>query len=103
MSARMTVGREAQVGDPVALDDRPEPVGAGVIGRALVEDQPGAEEQRPGDRPRAHHPAEVGEPEQRVARAQVEAVGEVLGALDREAAVDMDRALRPAAWCPRCR
>ena len=47
------------------------------------------------DRPRAHHPAEVGEPEQGVATPEIELVGEVLRALDREAPVDVDGALRP--------
>ena len=87
---------DAEMGDPMTRHERPQPAGVGPVGRALVDDQPRAEQQRPADRPRAHHPAEVGEPAQRVARAQVERVGEVLGGLDREAAVDVDGALRLA-------
>ena len=80
----------------MALDQRPEAVGAGEVRCALVEHEPRAEQQRPRDRPGTHHPAEVREPEQRVAAAEVELVGQVLRALDREAAVHVDRALRPA-------
>ena len=75
---------------------RPQAVRSGEVRRALVEHQPGAAQERPGDRPGAHHPAEVGEPEEAVAGAEVEVVGEVLRGLDREAAVDMDGALGPA-------
>ena len=82
--------------DPVAGGDRPDPVGPREVRRALVHHEPGAEEQRTGDRPGAHHPAEVREPEQAVARSKVERVGEVLGGLDRESAVDVDRRLRLA-------
>ena len=91
------------MGDPVARDERPEPVRPREVGRALVQHEPGAEQQRPRDRPRTHHPAEVGEPEQAVAATEVELVGEVLGALDREAAVDVDGALRPAGRARTCR
>ncbi len=80
----------------MAFDQRPQPVGTREVGRAFVEHEPRAEHQRPGDRPRTHHPAEVGEPEQRVARAEVELVRQVLRGLDREAAVDVDGALRSA-------
>ncbi len=67
--------------------------GPGKVGRPFVQHQPRPEQQRSGDGPRAHHPAEVGEPQQGVPLGQVERVGEVLGRLDREAAVDMDGAL----------
>ena len=77
-------------------DERPQAPGVGPVGCALVHDEPGAEQEGAADRPRTHHPAEVGEPAQGVARAQVERVGEVLGGLDREAAVDVDRPLRLA-------
>ena len=43
-----------------------------------------------------HHPADVGEPEQAVVLADVEAVRHVLRRLDGEAAVDVHGALRPA-------
>ena len=88
--------RQAEMGDPVALDERPQPVRAREVRRALVEHEPRTEHQRPRDRPRTHHPAEVGEPEQRVAGAQVELVRQVLRGLDREAAVDMDGPLGPS-------
>ncbi len=77
----------------MARDQRPQPVGAREVGCALVQHEPSAEHQRPGDRPWAHHPAQVGEPEERVTRSEVELVGEVLGRLDREAAVDVDGTL----------
>ena len=80
----------------MARQPAPKSVGRGVVGRAFVEHQLGAEQQRTGDCPRTHHPAEVGEPEQAVAGPEVEAVGQVLRALDREAAVDVDGALGPA-------
>ena len=67
ISARTTVGDRPEVGDPVAGDERPQPIRARVVRRALVQDEPGAEQERAGDRPRAHHPAEVGEPEEGVA------------------------------------
>ena len=91
----MTVGERPRWVTLVALDDRPQAVRAGVIRGALVEHQAGAEQQRAGDGPRSHHPAEVGEPEQGVARAQVELVREVLGTLDGKAAMHVDRGLRP--------
>ncbi len=72
------------------------PIGARVVRGAFVQDEPCAEQQRPGDRPRAHHPAQIGEPEEGVAATQIERVRQILGALDREAAVDVDRTLRPA-------
>ncbi len=76
--------------------DGPQPVRAGEVRRALVEDQRGAQQQRPADGPGTHHPAQVREPEESVAGAKVEVVGEVLGGLDGEAAMDVDRALGPA-------
>ena len=88
--------REAQMGHRVSRDEAPDPVRAREVRCSLVHDEPGAEQEGPGDRPRPHHPAEVGEPEERVALAKVERVGEILGALDRETAVDVDGALRPA-------
>ena len=58
---------EAEVRHQVAIDKGPEPIRSREVGRALVQHQSRAPEQRAGDRPRAHHPAEVGEPEQGVA------------------------------------
>ena len=79
--------------DTVALDHRPEPVRTGVIGHTLVHDQRRPQGQGAADRPRAHHPADVGEPEQAIVLAHVEAVGHVLGRLHRKATVHVHRAL----------
>ena len=87
--------RQPEVGHLVALDQRPHPVRCREVGGALVDDESRAEEERAGDRPRAHHPAEVGEPEERVALGQIERMREVLRGLDRESAMDVDGALRP--------
>ncbi len=89
-------GTDAQVRDPVTLDQGPEPIRPGVVGRSLVDAERGAEHRCPGHRPRTHHPAHVGEPEEGVAGLQVEAMGQVHGSLDREAAVDVQRPLGPA-------
>ncbi len=89
-------GRQAKMRHPVALHDLPQPVRPGVVRHAFVDHERRAEQQRSADRPGTHHPAEVGEPEERLVRSQVETVGQVLGALDREAPVDVDRAFRPA-------
>ena len=97
ISARIAVGEMPSTRDAVPLDQLPEPVGLGIIGRALVDHERRAEHQRCPDRPRPHHPAEVGDPEEHVARLHVEAVRHILRALDREAAVDVDA--RPSA-CP---
>ena len=75
-------GRDPQHGDPVTFHDRPETIGAGVIGDAFEQHQGGADGQRSADRPGTHHPADVGEPEQPVGWAHVEAVRHVLGGLD---------------------
>ena len=84
---------DPQVRDPVPLDQVPQPVGSRKVGRALVDHERGAQQQGAGHRPWTHHPAHVREPEQDVAALEVEAVGEVHRALEREAAVDVDRAL----------
>ena len=88
--------RQAEMRHAVAFDECPQTIRARIVGRSFVEHERRAEQQRPGDRPRPHHPTQVGEPEQHVAAAQVEAVGEVLGALHRKAAVDVDGPLRSA-------
>ena len=56
---------------------------------------------RADDLPRAHDPAEVGEPEQRLAGVQVDLVGDLLGDLHEEPAVHVHRALRPAGGAAR--
>src|SRR3954471_3467563 len=88
--------REPKVRDGVAGDHGPEPVGGGGVWRALVQHQLGAKQQRARDRPWTHHPTEIREPEEAVAGAEVEAVREILRALDREAAMDVHGTLRPA-------
>ena len=85
-------GRYAQVGDAVALDHLPDAPGVRVVRRAVVHEQGSAEHQRAAYGPRPHHPANIGVPEEDVARLHVEAVRQVLRALDREAAM---RVLRP--------
>ncbi len=81
-------------GDAVSLDQMPEPVRLGVVGGSLEQEQRRAEHESAADRPRTHHPAQVGQPEQDIVPLQIEAVGEIVGSLDREASVDMDRPLR---------
>jgi len=60
-----------------------------------------AERKRPEDEPGAHHPADVGVPEDRVIGPDVEPVRHVLRGLDREAAVHVNRALRLAGGARR--
>ena len=58
---------------------------------------------RADDLPRPHDPAEVGEPEQQIARSDVGLVRDLLGDLDEEPAVDVDGALRRAGRPARVR
>ena len=60
--------RHTEDRDAMALDERPQPVGTGVVGRAVVEHQRPAVGERADDLPRPHDPADVGEPEQPLAR-----------------------------------
>ena len=78
------------------LDQRPQPIGAGVVERAVVEHGGAAEERHAEQFPRAHHPADVAHPVHGVARLYVEGVGHVLCGLDGEAAVRMHRAFGPS-------
>ena len=55
--------RDAQDRDPVPLDHRPEPVGRGVVGHALGEDDRPPRGQAADQLPGAHDPAQVGDPE----------------------------------------
>ena len=89
-------GRDAEDADAVALDDAPQAVGLGIVLHALEHHGRAAVEERGGDRHRSHQPAEIGQPEQPIALADVHAVGEVVRGLDEEAAVGEHRALRPS-------
>ena len=93
-------GGEAQDGEAVARHQGPEAVRGGVVGGAIVEDDRGAEGQGAEDGPGAHHPAEVGQPEEAVVLLDIEAVGHILGGLEGEAGVDVHCALGPPG-CPR--
>ena len=77
------------------LHHLPDPPRVREVGRAVVEEDGRAEHQAPADDPRPHHPPHIGEPEDRVRRLDVEAVGHILQALDREPALHMDHALGP--------
>ena len=87
---------DPDMGDPVAGHDRPQAPRIRMVRGTLEEDQAGTEQEGSMDGPRTHHPAQVGDPAEGVAGAEVEDVGQVVGRLDREAAVDVDRALRGA-------
>ena len=96
-SARGSRSARCQHGDAVALDHAPRGGRARDSracprrARAVAPSISAA-----ADRPRPHHPAEVGDQKRTSSALHVEAVGHVLRGLDREAAVDVDRALRPA-------
>ena len=47
-------------------DQRPEAIGAGIVERTIVEYHRGSQERRSQHLPRTHHPAEVGDPIERV-------------------------------------
>ena len=93
ISERITVGEMPMMVTPWRSTSAQSRSGSGIVRRALVDHERRAEHQRPADRPRPHHPAHVGQPEERVVLLNVEEVRHVLRALDREAAVDVDRAL----------
>ena len=86
--------RDTEMRDLVAFDHRPHARCVGEVRRPVVRDDRRAEHQPAGDEPRAHHPTDVGHPEDDVAVLQIEAVGHVLRGLDREPAVHVHRALR---------
>ena len=67
ISARIERRRHAEHVDAVPLDERPQPVGSGIVGRAVVEHERAAVGERADDLPRPHDPADVGEPEQPLA------------------------------------
>ena len=103
ISARTSVGDTPRIVDAVPLDERPQPVGAGEVGRAVVEHERAAVRERADDLPRPHDPADVGEPEQALARPQVGLERDLFGDLDEEAAVHVHRALGPAGRAARVR
>ncbi len=88
--------REPHDRDLVALDQLPETIGSGIVRDALEEDGGPAVEEPRGDQHRPHQPAQVGQPEQAVARSHVHQVAEVVGALQEKPALREHRALRPA-------
>ena len=96
-------GRDAEHVDAVPLDERPEPVGTGIVGRAVVQHERAAVRERADDLPRPHDPADVGEPEQALARPEVDLERDLLGDLHEEAAVHVHRALGPAGRAARVR
>src|SRR5437762_13753460 len=55
--------RDAEVRDAMAFDERPEAVRLGIIRRAFVKNHCRAESESAENRPRAHHPTEIREPE----------------------------------------
>src|SRR5690348_16005416 len=77
------------MGDLVPVDYLPDAVRIRVIGGAIVHEQGTAKHQRAADRPWPHHPTNVRIPEHDVARLEVEAMGHVLGARDRETAMNV--------------
>jgi hypothetical protein len=85
----------------VALEHRPEAVRLRIVGRALEEHRGAAGEQGAADQHGPHEPAEIGDPEEPVALAQVEQIGEVVRILDRKAAVGEHGALGPAGGARR--
>ena len=96
ISARITVGAMPSTDDAMPLDHRPEAIRSGMVGHAVEEHERRADAQRAADRPRTHHPADVGEPEQAVVLADVEAVRHVLHRLHGKPAMDVHGALGPA-------
>ena len=87
--------RDPEHGHALLLDEPPEPV-VRPVGRSLHVDHAGAERARADDRPRAHDPAHVGREEDAVAGPDVGLVGRLAGDREQEAAVDVQRPLRPA-------
>ena len=79
----------------------PQPVGPRVGRRALRQQDGGAERESADDLPRAHDPAEVGRPVQELAGMQVGLVGDLLGDLHEEPAVDVDRSFRASGRAAR--
>ena len=102
-SARISVGDTPSTLMRCRSTSVPEPVGPGIVGRAVVEHERAAVGERADDLPRSHDPADVGEPEQPLARAQVGLERDLFGDLHEEAAVHVHRALGPAGRAARVR
>ena len=95
--------RDAQDRDPVPLDHRPEPVGAGIVGRPLDRTTV-----PPGARPPTISQGPMIQPRSVTQNSRSSAVmstwwRDLLRDLDQEPAVDVDRPLGPARSCPTCR
>ncbi len=103
ISARISVGDTPSTLTRWRSTQVPQPVRARVVGRAVVEHERAAVGERADDLPRSHDPADVGEPEQPLARAQVGLERDLFGDLHEEAAVHVHRALGPAGRAARVR
>ncbi len=101
ISARISVGETPRVVMPCRSTSDQSRSGPGWVGSAVVEEHRRAERERADDLPRPHDPAEVGDPMQDLARAQVHLVGDLLRDLHEEPAVDVQHALRAAGGAAR--
>ena len=88
--------RNAECGHPVPLDHLPEPLRHRIIRRPIVQHNGPTEIVIADNLPRAHHPADVGDPPEAVVRLVVERQVDFLGRLRQGSGVGMHRALRPA-------
>jgi hypothetical protein len=88
--------RKTEDGDTLGLDEPPEPVGGGPVGRSLREDDRAAERHPADDFPRAHDPAHVGDEVDHVAGPRVGLVGDLARDRDEEATLHVKHALRRA-------
>ena len=93
--------RDAEHADAVPFDERPQPIGLGIVGRAVVEHEGAAVGEGADDLPRSHDPTDVGEPEQPLVAAHVGLERGFLRDLREEPAVHVHRALRPAGRAAR--
>src|SRR4029453_275117 len=82
-------GRDAERRYLVAIYQRPDAIGFGKIGRAVIKHHRRAEEQGPENFPRTHHPAHVGHPEKRFVWMEIETMPHVLGTLNGKSAMRM--------------
>src|SRR5436190_18620613 len=78
----------------MALDHLPDPRGRWKIRRAIVDENSSTEVMVADDGPRPHHPADVGEPEEAIARLVIESQINFLAHLRKAAGMGVDRALR---------
>ena len=88
--------RDAELRNSVSVDHLPEAVRLRVVWCTLVHHHRPAGRVVPDQRPRPHHPADVGDPEEPVGRLLVEAEVDLLGALREDARVGVDDPLRLA-------